>query len=92
MVIALIVAVFAVLLPKALGRPIQRLIQILQRSLTRGQLIAIVMGAVVVLPCTLIFPMMPFIWIAGKMELLGLLRGYQHSIIPEQITQGCVLT
>ena len=65
-VIAVGVAIFAVLLPKALAKPIQALINLLMRKLTRGQLIAIVIGAVALLPCTLVLPMIPFIWIAGK--------------------------
>jgi uncharacterized membrane protein YdjX (TVP38/TMEM64 family) len=33
--------------------------------LTRQQLIALIVGACALLPCTLILPMQPFIWIAG---------------------------
>jgi uncharacterized membrane protein YdjX (TVP38/TMEM64 family) len=64
-VVAVLVAIFAVLLPKALARPIQALINLLMRKLTRGQLIALCLGAVAFLPCTLFIPMQPFIWVAG---------------------------
>lgn len=71
-VVAVLVAIFAVLLPKALARPIQALINLLLRKLTHGQLIALCLGVVAFLPCTLVIPMQPFIWIAGKGHLSGL--------------------
>jgi uncharacterized membrane protein YdjX (TVP38/TMEM64 family) len=64
-VVAALVAIFGILLHKALARPIGWLMQLLLSKLTYGQLIAICMGAVMVLPCTLFLPMQPFIWIAG---------------------------
>lgn len=71
-VVAVLVAIFAVLLPKALARPIQALINLLLRKLTRGQLIALCLGAVAFLPCILFIPMQPFIWIAGEATCLEL--------------------
>lgn len=68
-VVAVLVAIFGVLLPKALARPIGRLIQLLLTKLTHAQLIAICMAAVAFLPCTLFLPMQPFIWIAGEYNL-----------------------
>jgi uncharacterized membrane protein YdjX (TVP38/TMEM64 family) len=64
-VAAVAIVIFAVLLPKALARPIQRLIALMMAKLTRQQLIAMIIGACALLPCTLILPMQPFIWIAG---------------------------
>jgi hypothetical protein len=65
-VAAVAIVIFAVLLPKALARPIQRLIALMMAKLTRQQLIAMIIGACALLPCTLILPMQPFIWIAGE--------------------------
>jgi uncharacterized membrane protein YdjX (TVP38/TMEM64 family) len=60
-----VITVFAVLIPKALAGPIQALIALLSSKLTTTQIIVICMAAVVLLPCTLVLPMIPFIWVAG---------------------------
>lgn len=78
-VVAALVAIFGILIPKALARPIGRLMQLLLSKLTYGQLIAICMGAVMVLPCTLFLPMQPFIWIAGKHGCWGGGGGVQQT-------------
>jgi hypothetical protein len=71
-VAAVAIVIFAVLLPKALARPIQRLIALMMAKLTRQQLIALIVGACALLPCTLILPMQPFIWIAGECVVCGM--------------------
>lgn len=90
-VVAALVAIFGILLPKALARPIGRLMQLLLSKLTYGQLIAICMGAVMVLPCTLFLPMQPFIWIAGKHGCWGGGGGVQQTQtrLQEDHPRGC---
>jgi hypothetical protein len=65
-VVVALVAIFAVLLPRALAKPMAALIRLLRTRLTKGELAALCLGAIILLPCTLFLPMMPFIWILGE--------------------------
>lgn len=71
LVVAALVAIFVILVPRALARPIQALISLLLSKLTRSQLAAICFAAVAIAPCTMVLPMMPFIWIAGEHSTLS---------------------
>lgn len=65
-ILALIITIFVILLPRALAAPIQSFINTLKRNLTVPQLKAVIVAAVALLPCTLFIPFFPFIWVAGE--------------------------
>lgn len=65
-VVAAVVVIFVVLLPRALAKPMGALIRLILTKLTKGQLAALCLGAIILLPCTMILPMQPFIWILGE--------------------------
>lgn len=59
------VIIFAIILPRALADPMGKLIRMILARFTKAELKGIIIGAIALLPLTIVLPAQPFAWIAG---------------------------